>query len=91
MNPTFSSVTPWLLGLPLIAIALVLLCRPVRWLWRFGLRSAAGLALLALFRPIGSLLGVILGVNWVNALVLGLLGAPGFGLLLMLQWILQTA
>lgn len=90
MNPLLSSGSAWLVGLPLTAIALVILYRPLRWLWRLALRSAAGLAALAVFHPVGSLLGVILGVNWVNALVLGILGVPGFGLLLMLQWMLQT-
>ena len=37
----------------------------------------------------GQLLGVKLGVNLLNALVLGALGIPGFGLLLMLQWALR--
>ena len=54
------------------------------------------LALLILRRPVVRLFrlalrsGVGLGVNLVNALVLGLLGLPGFGLLLMLQWVLRT-
>ena len=48
-----------------------------------------GLAVLALFSQVGHLSGVSLGVNLVNALVLGVLGVPGFGLLLMLQWMLR--
>ena len=32
--------------------------------------------------------GLRLGVNLANALVLGLLGAPGFGLLVMMDWAL---
>ena len=48
-----------------------------------------GLAVLALFSPVGHLIGVNLGINLVNALILGALGAPGFGLLLMLQWVLR--
>ena len=48
-----------------------------------------GLAVLALFSQVGHLIGVSLGVNLVNALVLGLLGIPGFGLLLLLQWVLR--
>ena len=63
------------------------------WLW-----AAAGAAVLALVlfrRPLGVLcrlavrsgLGLVfLGVNLLNGLVLGLLGAPGFALLLMAQW-----
>ena len=60
-------------------------------LMRLALRSGAGLALLAalaLFAQVGQLLGISLGVNLVNALVLGLLGAPGFALLCLLHWAL---
>jgi inhibitor of the pro-sigma K processing machinery len=38
-------------------------------------------------RRVGGLLGVTLGVNWINALILGLLGIPGLGLLLMFRWL----
>ncbi len=45
--------------------------------------------MLALFSQVGQFIGVSLGVNLVNALILGVLGVPGFGLLLMLQWVLR--
>ena len=90
MNQWLPSALPWLSGLLLILAALVLLRRPLGRLWSVGVRSAGGLAALAVFSRFGQLLGISLGVNWLNALVLGLLGLPGFGLLLMLQWVLQT-
>ena len=90
MNQWLPSALPWLTGLLLILTALFILRRPLGRLWRLGMRSAGDLAALALFSRIGQLLGISLGVNWLNALVLGLLGVPGFGLLLMLQWVLQT-
>ena len=63
-----------------------LLRRPLGRLLRLAVRSSVGLAALALLNQIG--LG--LGVNLVNALILGVLGVPGLGLLLMLQWVLRT-
>lgn len=81
--------TPWLaLGLLLLA-GLALLRRPLGQLLRLAVRSSVGLAVLALFSQVSPLIGVSLGVNPINALVLGVLGAPGFGLLLMLQWALR--
>ena len=53
---------------------------------RLLLRMAASLGILALFSSIGSTIGITLGVNLLNALVMALLGAPGFGLLLMVRW-----
>ena len=79
---------PWLLvGLTAVG-ALLLLRQPLRRLARFGLRTLVSLGALAAFSPLGSVLGCALGVNLANALVLALLGAPGFGLLLLLNWTL---
>lgn len=79
----------WALAGLLLCAALFLLRWPLVQLVRLLLRSSVGLAALALFAQVGQLLGISLGVNLVNALVLGLLGVPGFGLLLMLQWALR--
>ena len=79
----------WLLiAVPALA-ALVLLRKPLRGLLRLGGRTLAGLAGLFAFSQVGGLIGVTLGVNLVNALVVALLGLPGFGLLLMANWALQ--
>ena len=79
----------WLLIAVLVLAALVVLRKPLRWLLRLLGRTLAGLAGLFAFSQIGGLLGVTLGVNLVNALVVALLGMPGFGLLLMANWALQ--
>ena len=79
----------WCLAGLLLCAALLLLRRPAARLLRLALRSSAGLAVLALLSQVGRLFGIQLGVNLINALVLGLLGVPGFGLLLMLQWALR--
>jgi len=80
--------TPWLAAaLPALA-ALILLRRPLARLLGLAWRSLCGLAALALLSPAAAALGIPMGINWLNALVLGLLGVPGFGLLLLLQWLL---
>lgn len=89
MTAWLAAYAPWLSAGGLVLAALVMLRHPLRRLGRLALRSAAGLAVLALFSQVGQYIGVTLGVNLVNALVLGVLGAPGFGLLLMVQWVLQ--
>ena len=77
------------LGVVLALVALVVLRRPLKALLRLLGRTAAGMAGLFAFSHIGGMIGVSLGVNLLNALVLGLLGFPGFGLLLLLNWVLQ--
>lgn len=61
----------------------------MRGLGKLGVRTGLGMGALALFGGVGEMIGVHLGVNLFNGLLLGILGAPGFGLLLMLHWVLQ--
>ena len=81
---TGSLAGAWGVAVMVALAALLLLHRPLGRLLRLAVRSSVGLAALALLNQIG------LGVNLVNALILGVLGVPGLGLLLMLQWVLRT-
>ena len=83
------SMLPWLLGGLVLVVAMAALQKPLRGLVRLLGRTGGGRAGLWLFGRGGGLIGVTLGVNLFNALVLGVLGAPGFGLLLMLSWALR--
>ena len=67
-------------------LLLVLFRRPLEALCRLAVRSGLGLVFLWMFHGLGGLLGVQLGVNLLNSLILGALGAPGFALLLLVQW-----
>lgn len=73
-------------GVLIFLLALILLHR---WLYpvaRLTVRTLLGIAFLQLLSLLGGLGGLTLGVNLFNALVLGTLGVPGLGLLLMLRW-----
>lgn len=88
MDQFLSGTLPWLL-VGLVATAVLLLLRqPIQYLLKLSLRTLCSLAALAALSPLGPLMGFGLGVNLANALVMGLLGVPGFGLLLMLNWAL---
>ena len=76
-------LSPAEIGLLLFFSAL-LLSKLFLPLSRLTLRTLAGLAILELLSLGGGPLGIALGVNLFNALVLGVLGLPGFGLLLLL-------
>ena len=80
---------PWVLGALGVLLVLVVLRRPAKWLLGLAGRTGLGLAVLFALSGVGPSIGVSLGVNLFNALVLGVLGVPGFGLLLMLQWALR--
>ena len=72
-----------------LVLALAFCRRPLSALCRLAVRSGLGMVFLWLFQSMGTLLGVRLGVNLLNGLVLGALGAPGFALLLMTQWVIR--
>lgn len=79
----------YLAGFAVAVIAIIIFWKPLMSLLRLLARSALGAGALALFAPLGKLLGIHLGVNLMNSLVLGILGLPGFGLLMMLNWLLR--
>ena len=88
MGGLLTDTLPWLL-LGLVAVgALLMLRQPIRYAGRLCLRTVVSLGALAAFHPLGAALGCALGSNLANALVMALLGVPGFGLLLMLNWAL---
>lgn len=75
----------WTAAALAVVAALVLLRRPLGALGKLTARSAVGLAGIWLFNFAGALIGVQVGVNLFTGLTVGLLGLPGFGLLLLLQ------
>lgn len=86
---TWSDPGLWVLPAALICTLVLLFHRIIKKLLKLLLRSSLGLAFLSVLDVVGPIPGISLGVNPINALVLGLLGVPGFGLLLMLQWALR--
>lgn len=79
-----------LTGLALLSLllTLALFWRVVRFLLRFALRAGLGAGVLTALAPLSGALGLHLGVNAFNLCLMGLLGFPGLGLLLLLDWLL---
>ena len=71
----------------LLAFFLITLLRVLRAPLRLG-NTALGFAALWCVRATAALTGITLGLNAFNALVIGILGLPGFVLLLLTQWVL---
>ena len=72
----------------LVLAAVILLRKPLGAAGRLALRTGGGMCTVWLFNQLGALVGLRLGVNLLTGAVLGVLGAPGFGLLLMADWLL---
>lgn len=65
-----------------------LLKAPLKILLKILLNGLMGFVILFVVNWLGGFVGVSLGINWVNALVAGILGVPGVVLLLLLKYLL---
>jgi inhibitor of the pro-sigma K processing machinery len=65
-----------------------LLKTPIKWAFKLLLNGLMGFVILFIVNWLGGFVGISLGVNWVNALVAGLLGTPGVVLLLLVKYVL---
>ena len=61
---------------------------PLRLALRLLFNTALGFAALWGLQMTAGVTGFALGLNLWNALVIGILGLPGLGLLLLIQWVL---
>jgi len=75
-------------GLIFIA-ALLFLAKPLKGLFKIIISSALGCVGLIIFNFFGGLAGLYIGINAATAITLGILGVPGFFMILVLQYILN--
>ena len=61
---------------------------PLKLAMKLLVNTLLGFAALWLVNLTAGVTGAALGINVWNALVIGVLGLPGFGLLLLVQWVL---
>lgn len=72
----------------LVVAALRLFSAPLKIALRLGINALLGFCALWLLNVTASVSGISLGLNLFNAILIGILGLPGLGLLLLLQWVL---
>ena len=84
----FESIATIIIAGGLIALCVVIFLKPLGCLLRLLVNTLGGFVVLFILNFLGGFIGISLGLNWVNAIVVGILGLPGVGLLLILQWLL---
>ena len=72
----------------LVVVCLRLFAAPLKLALEVVFNSALGFGALWLLNLTTTVTGLSLGLNIFNAAVIGILGVPGFGLLLLVQWVL---
>jgi inhibitor of the pro-sigma K processing machinery len=75
-------------GILLLALLFRILKTPLRWAFKLLLNAAIGFVALIVLNFFGAWVGLSLGVNWLNAIIVGVLGIPGVILLLLLKYLL---
>lgn len=75
-------------GLALLTIAARAFSAPLRLAAKAAINMVLGFAALLALNATSSITGVSLGLNFFNALIVGILGVPGLVLLLLVQWVL---
>ena len=81
------------IALELVLLFLVVMClrlfaAPLKLALKVLLNSALGFGAVWLLNLTTAVTGLSLGLNLFNAAIIGILGIPGFGLLLLVQWVL---
>ena len=72
----------------LIFLSVTIFRRPLRLLFRLVLNTIGGFIALFLINFVGQFVGITLGFNLFNAVIVGFFGLPGVGFLLILRWLL---
>ena len=71
-----------------VFLILKLLTAPIRFAAKMLINALVGFVVLFLLNFAGGIVGLSLGINWFNALVVGIFGAPGVVQLLLLKYLL---
>ena len=72
----------------LLYILIKIFKKPMKLIFKFLLNTLLGFVSLILLNFVGAFIGISIGINWLNAAVVGILGLPGVALLLILQWLM---
>ena len=81
------SLTLVAVGVLMLMLLIKLLKTPIKWAFKLLLNGALGFVGLFMVNYFGEYIGISLGMNWVNAIVAGVLGMPGIVLLLFLKYL----
>ncbi|HNZ82915.1 MAG TPA: pro-sigmaK processing inhibitor BofA family protein [Sedimentibacter sp.] len=72
-------------GIMLVFMTSWIFFKPLKFLGRILLNSLIGAVILIIFNYFGQYTGVYIGVNEITALIIGILGVPGFIALLLVK------
>lgn len=71
----------------LVLVVFTILRKPIKIIFKLILNTVIGFLALFVINYLGAFIGVTIAVNWINAVIVGVLGVPGVALILLLKWI----
>ena len=84
-----SLILAYACGLIILYIVAKLLVVPLKIIWKLIVNAVVGGITLILINFLGGFIGVHIGINFLTALIVGILGVPGVVLILIAQYILM--
>ena len=84
---------PIMIGAAVAAVVLIILIikifkTPIKLLFKLCINTVIGFLALMAFNYLGAYINISIGISWINALIVGIFGVPGFALLLILKWLM---
>lgn len=84
----FSMILPILIGVAILFVILKLLALPMKLIIKLVINGLVGGAIIFVINLIGANFGFVLTLNWITALIVGILGVPGVVIVAILQFVL---
>lgn len=75
-------------GIFVLWLVIKLFLTPIKWIFKLLINTAVGFVCLWVLNYFGAFFHISLGLNWINALAVGVLGFPGLVLLLVLKYLI---
>lgn len=84
----FTMILPILIGVGILFIVLKLLALPMKLIIKLVINGIVGGILIFIVNLIGANFGFMIDLNWITALIVGILGVPGVVIVAILQFVL---
>lgn len=84
----FTMIFPILIGVGVLFIVLKLLALPMKLIIKLVINGLVGGLIIFIVNLIGANFGFMIDLNWITAVVVGILGVPGVIIVAILQFVL---
>ena len=71
----------------LVLVVFIILKKPIKIILKLVLNTVVGFIALFALNWLGAFVGITVAINWINAVIVGVLGVPGVALILLINWL----